>query len=95
MTKRKITRTTSKPKQARLKGMEDPAIAGLEAAAEEYVDIRDQRQALTKEEVELKGKLLKIMHDNGKKTYNHGGVSVQVVVEKEKVRVRIAKTDGE
>lgn len=80
-----------KPRQARLPEMEDPAIEGLESAAEAYAEIRDERQALTLKEVALKTRLLDIMHDNKKTEYNHGGVSIKVLVEKEKVRVKIHK----
>jgi len=80
-----------KPRQARLPQMEDPAIEELESAAEEYADIRDKRQALTTEEVRLKTDLLNLMHSHKKTEYNHGGVSIKVVVESEKVRVRIKK----
>lgn len=93
--KSNVVRTKGKPRQARLPGVEDAKIEGLESAAEEYADIRDKRQALTKEEVTLKNRLLAIMHKNGKKSYNHQGVSVQVIVEKEKVRVRIKKDKDE
>lgn len=80
-----------KPRQARLPAMEDPAIEELESAAEEYADIRDRRQALTTEEVRLKKDLLNLMHREKKTEYNHGGVSIKVIVESEKVKVRIAK----
>ena len=46
-----------KPRQPRLPTMEDPEIEELENCAEAYADIRDQRMALTKEEVPLKDEL--------------------------------------
>jgi hypothetical protein len=82
-----------RPRQARLPEMEDPAIEELESAAEQYAEIRDRRQELTTEEVRLKTQLLNIMHENKKTEYNHGGVNVKVLVEKEKVRVRIKKDE--
>src|ERR1700736_5050967 len=80
-----------KARQARLPQMEDPAIEELEAAAEEYVDIRDQRMALTPEENRLKTELLGLMKKHGKASYVHDGFDIKVIVEKEKVRVRIHK----
>jgi hypothetical protein len=79
------------PKQARLKGMEDPKIAELEVAAEEYADVRDRRMELTKEEVSTQGELLRLMKKHGKTTYHHEGYDLKIVAEKEKVRVRIHK----
>ena len=79
--------------QADLPGLEDRAIAELEAAAEEYAGIRDRRMALTEQEVECKEKLLALMHGHGKQTYIHGGIEIRVVAEKEKVRVRIHKDE--
>jgi hypothetical protein len=74
--------------------MEDPAIEKLEALAEDYSDVLSKRQKLTKREVDLKAEILKLMHQNGKTSYNHAGIHVDVIVEKEKVRVRINKAEG-
>ncbi len=82
-----------KPAQERLPGTEDAQIVAIEGAAEAYVKVRDKRQALTKLEVEAKGKLLEVMKQNGRKSYVHDDMSVEVIVEKEKVRVRIKKSD--
>lgn len=60
MAKKKIAR------QKDLPGMEDRKITAIENAAQDYAEIRDQRQELTTQEVELKTKLLKLMHTNGK-----------------------------
>ena len=79
------------PKQSRLPSMEDPEIEALEEAAEDYADIRDQRQELTVEEVRLKTELLDLMHSHKKTEYNHNGVNIKVIIESEKVRVRIKK----
>ena len=82
-----------KPRQACLPQMEDPAIEELEGAAEDYAEIRDKRQALTLDEVRLKTELLNLMHSHSKTEYNHGGVSIKVIVESEKVKVRIKKDE--
>jgi hypothetical protein len=86
-----FTKPVRRPKQARLPGTEDAAIQELEGLAEEYAEKRDQRQAIGKEEVELKNALLNAMHKNHKTTYHHGGVFIAVLTEKEKVKVRISK----
>jgi hypothetical protein len=81
----------SGPKQKRLPTMEDAKIEELESLAESYAEIRDDRQQLTTQEVRLKTELLAAMHEHGKSDYVHAGVEIHVIVEKEKVRVRIAK----
>ena len=82
-----------KPRQARLPQMEDPQIEELEGSAENYADIRDQRMELTKEETRLKDELLGLMKKHGKTSYVHDGYDIKVVVESEKVKVRIKKED--
>ena len=69
----------------------DPKIEAIETAAENYAEIRDQRQVLTTEEVKLKTKLLTLMKEHKKTKYVHAGVSVEVKDEKETVRVRVKK----
>jgi len=82
-----------KPKQQRLPSMEDAKIEALESLAESYAEIRDRRQELTTEEVRLKKELLDAMHAEHKTDYVHAGVEIHVIVEKEKVRVRIHKDE--
>lgn len=86
-----------KPKQQRLPGTEDAKLSDLHKAALDYADIRDQRQALTSDEVELKGKLLDLMHKYKKKEYVYEDVHIRVVHEEENVKVKIkkAKEDSE
>lgn len=78
-------------KPQRLPGMEDAKITGLHNAALDYAEIRDQRQELTTQEVDLKQKLLKLMHDHNKETYDYNGVSITLVHEDETVKVRVKK----
>jgi hypothetical protein len=80
-----------KPRQARLPEMEDPAIEELEAKAEQYASIRDQRIALNAQEKPLKDGLLDLMKKNKKTHYHRDGVSIDIVTEKETVRVKIKK----
>lgn len=82
-----------KPRQPRLPGTEDPEIEELEAAAEEYAGIRDQRMALTPEETRLKGVLLAMMKSHKKTVYNHGSIEIKVVTEKETVKVKLKKEE--
>jgi hypothetical protein len=80
-----------KPRQARLPAVDDPEIEELEAAAEEYVEVRDRRMALTVDEVELKETLLSLMHKHSKQKYVHDGIEIRVVAKDETVKVKIAK----
>lgn len=81
------------PRPQRLPGMEDAKIEGLHALALDYAEMRDQRQALTTQEVALKQKVLAKMHEHGKTTYTFQGVHITIKPENEKVIVRIAKSE--
>ena len=83
----------TQPRQKRLPQMEDPQIEELEGSAENYADIRDQRMELTKEEVAAKDELLGLMKKHGKVSYVHNGYDIKVIVESEKLKVRIKKED--
>jgi hypothetical protein len=82
-------------KTGRLPGMEDPQIEELEDGAREYANIRDDRMKLTTAEVDAKAELLSLMKKHKKETYNHDGVEVKLVHEKESVKVRIKKDKDE
>lgn len=84
-----------RPRQGRLPGTEDAKIDILEDLAEDYAAIRDQRQGLSRREVDLKKKLLDLMKANKKKVYQRNGVSIKIEVEKEKVIVRVKNVDGD
>ena len=71
--------------------MADAKLEALHDAALSYAEIRDQRQALTKQEVELKGSLLTLMHKHKKDHYEYNGVTIDLVAEQETVKVRVAK----
>ena len=85
--------TSKKTRQARLPGTEDAAIESLEALAEEYVEVRDRRMALTAAEADFQQKLLAEMKALDKKRYVHDGVQIEVIATDEKVRVRIKKDE--
>jgi hypothetical protein len=91
---KKLKNPTAKAKriarQDALPGMENSKIAAIENAALNYAEKRDERQALTTDEVELKKKLIELMHKEGKTEYKRGNISVTLVNEKESVKVRVA-----
>ena len=89
--KKDASKLAKTPRQGRLPQMEDAKIEAIETAAENYAEIRDQRQELTTEEVKLKTKLLTLMKEHKKKKYIHAGISVEIQIEKETVRVRVKK----
>jgi len=78
-------------KTRRLPGMEDPQIEELEDTAREYVNVRDDRMVLTREESGMKEKLLALMKKHSKRVYHHDGVEIKVVAEEETVKVRVVK----
>jgi len=84
-----------RPRQQDLPGTEDRAIKPLEEAAQDYAEIRDRRMALNAEEVGLKAKVLRLMKHHGKQAYHRDGVSIEIVVEEETVKVRVKKVDDE
>lgn len=84
-----------KGRQEALPGMESRKIKALQDAALDYAEIRDQRQALTAQEVELKGKLIDLMHKYDKETYTYQGVTITLIHEEESVRVKVAKQKSE
>ncbi len=98
--KKKLKNPTSKkvpkrriPRQEVLPGVGDTKIAAIENAALDYAEIRDQRQELTKQEVDLKKKLLDLMHAKEITEYKRNGISVKVILEQENVKVRVRAED--
>jgi len=84
-----------RPKQEDLPGMENRGIKELDALCREYVDVRDERQDLTRREVELQADLLNALKKHKLKTYDHAGIHADLVVEKEKVKVTVAEETEE
>lgn len=80
-----------KKAQPRLPSMEDSAITELNQAALDYAEGRDERMEMTKQEVELKTKLIALMHKHGKTVYKYEDIEIELVPEGEKVKVRIKK----
>jgi hypothetical protein len=76
---------------ATLPGMGDERIEVIKDAALKYVDIRDRRMGLTKEEVESKSDLLDLMHEHKLKRYFDSEAEILVEIERqadEKLTVR-------
>lgn len=88
-------KAAKKPRQARLPQMDDPQIEELEAAAEQYASIRDERIALNQDEHKLKEELLGLMKKNSKERYHRDGIEVRLVHEQETVKVKISKGHDE
>lgn len=83
------SRTRKQPRTGSLPGMEDHAIKALDLVAADYADIRDSRMDLTRQEVDLKSRALKLMKKYGKTTYKHNGVSIEIVAGDESIKVRV------
>jgi hypothetical protein len=75
--------------------MEDKAISAIENAALDYAEIRDERQDLSKQEGELKQKLMDLMHKANKTEYKRNGIRVWIEVKEETVKVRVKQDGGE
>ena len=83
-----------KPRQARLPGMEPEKNPAIERLAEAYVEVRNRRMVLTKEEVGKRDLLQVKMHESGLKSYEYDGKIVELVGV-EKVKVRSSKDGGD
>jgi hypothetical protein len=90
---KKANKKNAHPKQARLPTMAQPEIPELDAAAERYVSIRDQRMALTKDEVGAAAVLLELMHKHKLTVYELDDESRVLIDAKEKVKVQKVKDD--
>jgi CRISPR/Cas system CSM-associated protein Csm5 (group 7 of RAMP superfamily) len=83
-----------KPKQERLPGVENK-LKDLHECAMEYAEKRDERQAIGREEVALKAKLLGLMKKHKLDNYEYEDVSIEVVIEEETVKVKVKKHKDE
>jgi hypothetical protein len=86
--KKEQTQETPKTKQVELPGVEREKFEDIEAAAEDYVRVRDKRMALTEEEVENKGILLSAMKEHKLDRYRcEDEKLVRIVPGKENLKV--------
>jgi hypothetical protein len=83
-----------RPKQAEIKGMEAPKFADVEKAADAYVETRDERMRLLKDEVELKAAVIQALQSHGVKAYERG--EYHITTESiDKVKVKIGAEEEE
>lgn len=80
-------------KQAELKGMERPSFPDIDKAAEEYVEVRDERMLLTEQEVMKKQTLLRLCREHKVKVYKSDvhDPPLIVTVEKGEYSVKVSK----
>lgn len=71
-----------------LPGMEEQIDSELETLAENYVEKRDARMALTEEECDSRDVLIAAMKERKRKIYKHGDLTIEVLSGKDKVKVR-------
>jgi len=84
-----------RPQPVPLPGMENLFDQELDDKARAYRFVRDARMEHTKQEVQLKGELLKLMQDKGLERYKYEEVEAWIVKGKDKVKVRIKGEDEE
>ena len=84
-----------KPKQPSLPTMENRAIASLESKAEEYLDIKKQRENLGADMQSVLDELGVLMNRYQKKTYSHKGLTIEIEAGKPKIRVKYKTPKGE
>lgn len=91
--KGKVPPVKKGPRQKALPGMDDRRLNDLHETAISYAEIRDQRMGLSVQEVDAKKTLLVLMKKHKKEHYQYQGVIIDIVHEKENVKVKI-KVDG-
>jgi len=77
------------PRAQRLPTMTDTGIKALDNIGARYADIRDQRQALTREEVSLKQHTITLMHKHGKTSYVTDALEIHLEGGEESVTVKV------
>ena len=71
-----------------------PAHAEVVACCQELHTHRTERLEAGREETKVQEKLLVLMHEHGLDEFDYDGIHAEIVVEKEKVRVKIKAEDG-
>lgn len=84
----------SKAKQKHFEGMEPLRVPALDAAIEYYVELRDQRMALTKDEVQQRTKVEELLKANGLSEYRNEHFRAYSEVAATKLKVK-RLDDGE
>lgn len=86
---RALKQVKKSPRQARLPTLTDTGIRALDNIGARYADIRDQRQALTREEVSLKAHTITLMHQHGKTSYVTPALEIHLEAGDESVTVKV------
>lgn len=89
--KKSSKKTNKRATQKKLPGMEDTALKDLEKQARAYVDVRDERMELSRQESTLKESLLNLMKKHKKTVYRHADLEIRIVPVEETVKVKILK----
>jgi hypothetical protein len=69
-------------------GVTQRKIPAIEKAARKYVEVRDERMALTKKEVDARAVLANAMHENECTIYRFGDMVVEIKPGNEKIKVK-------
>ena len=88
---KKKAKAKARPRKARtgfLPGMEPKEHKAVHVAAVAYADLRDDRMAMLRQEVEAQAKLVEEMGKAGITSYRYADVSAEIV-SKRKVKVKI------
>ena len=88
--KRPVRPKRRRAKQQMIPGTEGPRIPTIDKAAEEYVDIRDERMGLQKSETSRHDHLLGLMREAGLNEYEFDG-SIVRLTSTSKVKVKRKK----
>ena len=83
-----MAKRKGQPRQRSLPGTQSQKNVRIERCAHDYMEARDARMAETEVEVERKGKLLSAMNEAKLKSYRRNGLTIEIVVTKEKIKVR-------
>lgn len=78
-------------RQQDLPGLADRKLKDLHEACLDYVEKRDARMEILKEEVDLKDRIKKLLKKHKLEHYEYDGVSADLVVEEETVKVHAPK----
>jgi len=82
----------ARAKQIPIKGMEPVVNKEVEKLADEYVEIRDERMGLTKQEVDLKAQLVGMLKGLKMAAYEHGEYHI-TLESLDKVKVKIGEEE--
>jgi len=88
---RPAPKAARKPKQAFLPGAEQERFEDLIAAAEEYVEIKEKRMALSEKELGAREEVARLLKVHGLTSYMYDGMEI---VLDEKIKVRKIKGEA-